>query len=507
MSSHYVRPVSTAYVLSFRGRLWEGSDHEYYSILCDLGFEESGDTEGGPITGVLSVYHSKDVNIVLRGDLRLLPPSQWSVKGDGQVITVALHVFIESVEGPEVLNHLTIKAEGVYRNRACSGHYDVYRAGKLVEAMPWPEKSQRTFTLQEATPVHCAFCWQPVMLDEPPTCFGDTTDTSYCCMECFRADAEQHSEVYKTIPQGRPMTRLVVWHERVPFNVYFTSEKSHHTVYVDRHNPSLLGQMYSFSFSLCDDNRHVNKVGAATPQHQQNISILVKIAMRAITGQKSNLAASCLHWLHSDCHEMDTLERLYAMYYEYVLCIGTSEREDLEVLRQVTIGEDYIVLARPLYEYATILVEGALKSRLPSEFWARIDIAKNIAIQLFNSNQNAKISGKLMTDIVCHQQRQMLHLLARIFILIAARLPSPRSDDILRRASECYLDTIADTALHGTVIDLARTHLRLSCVYLMRATGSIHNGLGPEQWNEQAVKHRQIAFDLLENSSINQAEE
>jgi hypothetical protein len=481
------KPVSAAYILSFRGRLWEDADHEYYCLLCDLTFEGAASDSSGGVKGVLSVYHSKDVNIVLRGDLRLLPPSKWSTDPVSGITTVVLHVFIEAVEGAEALNHVTVRADGVYANRQCTGHYDVYKMGKVVEQAPWPKKAQRTFTLHEATPVHCARCWSEVILDEPPVCV-ECGSSAYCSSDCMAADRADHAEmcvVAGQVGDHGPITRLVVWYQGTPFNVFFRSAKNIHTVYIDARNP-VTGRQYSMTLDVFDDNRKEHK-GSATysAQHGQNIVVLEKVAMCAITGQRTSLAASCLHWLHCDCHEMDTLERLYAMYYEYILCVG----HDMEVMKHICVGEDYLVLARPLYEYATVLVEGALKSRLPSEFWARIDIAKNIAIQLFNSNSSAKFPRELMTDIVSHQQRQVLHLLARIFVTMASRLPRPRSDDILRRAIECYVDTIEDPLLHGSVLDLARTHLRLSCVYLMRDS---------DDWRARAYKERQAAFDLLD---------
>eukprot|EP00759_Apiculatamorpha_spiralis_P058415 PhF_6_TR9200/c0_g1_i1/m.14403 len=473
------KPVSTAYVLSFRGRLWEDADHEYYSLLCDLVFE--GTTEGA-IKGSLSVYHSKDVNIVLRGDLRLLPPSRWI--NEGGKIAISLHVFIEAVEGAEALNHVTVRAEGIYANRKCTGHYDIYKLGKIVEQPPWPSKEFRTFTLQEANPMFCARCWTEVTSDDPQVCHTCYLH-SYCSKDCYEKDKEVHADVCAIAAAGpNSFSRIVVTYQHTRFNVYFKTSQGKHTILVGPTNPKTCNQ-YTLTFDIFDDNRREEQRETTSEQHAQNVVIFEKVALCAITGQKTSLAASSLHWLHAHCHEMDTLERLYAMYYEYILCLGN----DGDGTKVISVVEDYLYLARPLYEYATVLLEGALKSRLPSEFWARIDIAKNIAIQLFNYNSSAKIPEEDGYDVVCHQQRHVLHLLARIFISMATRLPRPQSDDVLRRAAECYIDTIEDQQFHGSVLDLARTRLRLSCVYLMRDT---------DEYRKKAIEERQAAFKILE---------
>eukprot|EP00760_Papus_ankaliazontas_P009952 PhM_4_TR14162/c1_g2_i1/m.99585 len=493
------RPISTAYVLSFRGRIWEDADHEHYSLLCNLSFEGPSTATEGPITGTLSVYHTKEVNIVLRGDLRLLPHSKWSHDPATGATNVSLHVFIEAVEGTvEALSHVTVKTEGVYASRKCTGTYDVYQAGKNVEAAPWPAKAHRTFSLQEATPLLCAHCFSPVTLDVPPKC-STCKLIEYCSEKCQQEDIPAHKELCRiaasapapsSTNKNGALASLVVCFEGTPFVVIFRQAGDVYVVFVDARNPALK-RLYHFALGVFEEKKIDYNVepGVFSLLQRQDVMILDRVAMYAISSQRTSFATACLHALHRDGHHMEQLERLYAMYYEFILCVG----QDVDA-RHVNTLEEYIVMARPLFEYSTVLLEGALKSRLPSEFWARIDIAKNIAIQLFNSNSSAKFPHELMTEVVSHQQRQVLHLLAKIFITVASRLPQPRADDMLRRAVECYVDTIEDPLLHGSVLDLARTHLRLSCVQMMRCTSEF----GSEEYRARAMKERQLAFELLD---------
>jgi hypothetical protein len=194
------------------------------------------------------------------------------------------------------------------------------------------------------------------------------------------------------------------------------------------------------------------------------VSVFHAVAEGAMEEGCIPLVAACLNHLFVFCENVESLMPIYIHYYHS--CIG----EQFEGVRHISSLAEYVVFIRPMYECAQALMEWALKAPVAYFFWQRIKLAKEILINQYNFNSSVSFSPSVQSLkplLIPDQQRQTLQLLAKVFILMACRAPRDMAQKMLRRAEECFKDSIDDDRSRNDFVNMGTTYMQLAALYLM----------------------------------------
>ena len=195
-----------------------------------------------------------------------------------------------------------------------------------------------------------------------------------------------------------------------------------------------------------------------------NYLVFEAVVYSAIRHNCIALAAAALNQLFAWCDYADHVERLFLHFYDTVVGNGWEGQRIISSL-----GE-FVMLVRPIYEAAAVLLECALKSQLASDFWFRLENAKGVLISLYNLNGTVTFTPtvqSLRNAIVPEQQRQTLLLLARVFITMAMRTTPEVAPKMLRRAEECYRDALDEDKCRNNYRRMGHLCSQLATLYLL----------------------------------------
>lgn len=456
---------------------------EQLKLVCRLRFH--GARAGGVSGSVRVIGYRRNDNHVPRATLT--NDGAWSVDADG-AISVAFTIQIDRIEGDvvggttsELIPNVSLSFPGTMASRTFVGAVSVY-SPSLGFISKSPENGLRGVMTEFSTP-RCVKCHDPVEFGRSP-CTAAVGSFEYCSSTCKDAHAPLLDSVSTAIGRytGPNASRCTASYGGVEFAVYWASAASGasalattaFTILVDATNP--VGIAYEMRIDVLIDARVGTAMAFIGPEAAskklpsesevlcQNYSVFEAVIQSAVQCGCGALAAACLNQLYRWCDYVEFVERLYLYYYD--MCIG-SGWEGQRVIS--TLGE-YMTLVRPMYEGSTVLVEAALKSITPADFWFRLENAKGILVTLYNLNGSINFTPAaqpLRTLLVPEQQRQTLLLLARVFIIMAARTGKAYAPKMLKRAEECYRDALDEDKCRNNFRRMGYSCTQLAALYLM----------------------------------------
>lgn len=386
---------------------------------------------------------------------------------------IRLAIHFDRLDGHVVgqkgdLNNVTVLCEGPLGKGSHVGSVAILQSN----GHPLKLNRRLRYLLKPVTSARCTHCLDPIQA------VGYTCQCSaveYCSRHCQDAHTAGHSQLcstlrsYTTTKGGRVCTQFA----GVEFVVHWRCvEQTTFELVVDYSNP--LGRPYEIFLSTLQDAREglqyrflggsASTVPSETEVNELNISVFHAVAEGAMEDGCIPLVATCLNHLFVFCENVESLMPIYIHYYH--ACIG----EQFEGVRHISCLAEYVVFVRPLYECAQALIEWALKAPVAFFFWQRVKLAKEILINLYNFNSSVNFAPSVQSlkpMLILDQQRQTLQLLAHVFILMASRSPREMAQKMLRRAEECYKDSIDDDRSRNDHISVGTTYMQLAALYLM----------------------------------------
>mmetsp|Transcript_71941 Transcript_71941/g.83595 ORF Transcript_71941/g.83595 Transcript_71941/m.83595 type:complete len:567 (+) Transcript_71941:105-1805(+) len=335
------------------------------------------------------------------------------------------------------------------------------------------------FLLRPVTSPRCTHCLDPVQT-VGYTCTSCGA-VEYCSRHCQDAHAVGHAPICPTLKlyTSPKCGRVCTVFAGVEFVVHWRcTEATSFELLVDYSNPSgrafivslntLVDAREGLSYRLLPHQGSSAKDDGPQPTdhtiHELCVSIFHSVAQGAMDDGCIPLAAACLNHLFVFCETVESIMPIYIHYYH--ACIG----EQFEGVRHICSLAEYVVLIRPMHECAQSLIEWALKAPVALFFWQRIKLAKEILINQYNLNSSVSFAPAIQVMkpmLIPDQQRQTLQLLAKVFILMATRAPKEMSQKMLRRAEECFKDSIDDDRSRNDFANMAQTYMQLAALYLM----------------------------------------
>ena len=192
-----------------------------------------------------------------------------------------------------------------------------------------------------------------------------------------------------------------------------------------------------------------------------NVSIFFAVAQSSRVEGALLLTAACLNHLFVFCDCVDNVVLSYYQFYD--VCV----RDQFEGVRNISCLSEYVMYVRTTFELGQTLLEWALKAPFASLFWQRLVAAKDVLVSLYNFNASLHFMAPIQNVkqiLVPDQQRQTLHLLARIFVVMASRAPKDLAQRLLRRAEECYKDSIDEDKQRKNFKEMGVTCLKLAAL-------------------------------------------
>lgn len=398
----------------------------------------------------------------------LMPECQ--LMQDNDEIRLAIH--FDRLDGFVVgqkadLNNVTIRCDG----SLCKG----WHVGTVTvvfnnnQTLKLPRRLR--FLLRPVTSPRCTHCLDPVQA-VTYTCQNGCSAVEYCSRHCQEAHAAGHAPIcqalrlYTSPKCGRVCTMFA----GVEFVVHWRcTDQTSFELLVDHTNP--LGKPFVISLNTLVDAReglsyrllHGKEV-SDVEIHEVCVSVFHAVAEGAMQEGCIPLVAACLNHLFVYCENVESLMAIYIHYYHS--CIG----EQFEGVRHISSLAEYVVFIRPMYECAQALIEWALKAPVAFFFWQRIKLAKEILINQYNFNSSVSFAPAMQSLkplLIPDQQRQTLQLLAKVFILMASRAPKDMAQKMLRRAEECFKDSIDDDRSRNDFSNMATSYMQLAALYLM----------------------------------------
>jgi hypothetical protein len=386
---------------------------------------------------------------------------------------IRLSIHFDRLDGHVVgqasdLNNVTIRCEG----SLCKGWHVGTATVVLSNNQTLKLPRRLRFLLRPVTSPRCTHCLDPVQAVGYSCVCGAV---EYCSRHCQDAHQAGHSPICSTLklytsPKG---SRVCCMFAGVEFVVHWRCvEQTAFELAVDYTNP--LGRPFEIHLNTLNDAREGLQYRwlGASPQPEPTetevnevcMAVFHAVAAGAMEEGCIPLIAACLNHLFVYSESVDSLMSLYLHYYHS--CIG----EQFEGVRHISSLAEYAVFIRPMYECAQALIEWALKAPVAFFFWQRIKLAKEILINQYNFNSSVSFSPmvqSLKAVLIPDQQRQTLQLLAKVFILMATRAPKDTAQKMLRRAEECYKDSIDDDRTHNDFYNMGITYMQLAALYLM----------------------------------------
>ena len=432
------------------------------------------------------------------------PPGATKAADLGNVVVTFEGTLVAGCAVGSVSLHTTVPAAA---GSAASG---AAAASSPAPVSSWPMNDHR-FLMKELLGPRCIKCLEPLELHPPyypepaPATEalgaggggvgggGPSPSDMYCSVTC----QEQHHAMavakrqlpflQRYLGNAAKSVRCVATFAGADFAVWWQAvSPTAYTILADGGNPSgvafefrvdvLIDARKGFHVTLCHAAEEAAAAGGSggttqRPPHlteaqliQLSHGVFAAVLQSAVTQGCVALAAAVLNHLHVWCDYVEFVERQFLYFYD--LCIGGG----WEGQRVVSSLCDYVMLVRPLYECATVLVEAALCSMTAHDYWHRLETAKGVLISLYNFNGSVVFTASVQSlrqHIVPEQQRQTLMLLARVFIMMAVRTTKEHSVRMLRRAEECYKDALDEDRGKNNDKRLAASLIQLAALYLL----------------------------------------
>lgn len=366
------------------------------------------------------------------------------------------------------LNNVTVRCDG----SLCKGWHVGTVSVILSNNTTLKLQRRLRFLLRPVVAPRCTHCLDPVQT-VGYTCHCGAVE--YCSRPCQDAHTPGHTTLcgllknYTSSKCGRVCTMFA----GVEFVVHWRCvDQTIFELLVDHSNP-LQRPMEIYLNTLHDAREGLQyRFIGSSPKEQPTevevneicVSVFHAVAEGAMDEGCIPLVAACLNHLFVYCENVDSLMPIYIHYYH--ACIG----EQFEGVRHISSLAEYVVFIRPMYECAQVLIEWALKAPVAFFFWQRIKLAKEILINQYNFNSSVSFAPSVQSlkpMLIPDQQRQTLQLLAKVFILMASRAPKDMAQKMLRRAEECYKDSIDDDRTRNDFANMATTYMQLAALYLM----------------------------------------
>lgn len=342
------------------------------------------------------------------------------------------------------------------------------------------------FLLREYNGPRCSKCLDPIDYDPPLTC-SNCNCVQYCSEQCREAHSAGHNAMCHTLKPfgGSQGGRAPASFAGAEFFVYWRCVKGcSFELIVDHNNP--LGVPYEIQLNPLKDAREgldyaflssppsssetgAGKASSSTPQpnisiqelNELNIGVFFAVARSSRDEGALLLTSACLNHLFAYCDCVDNLVLSYFQFYD--VCV----RDQFEGVRHISCLSEYVMYVRTTYELGQTLLEWALKAPFASLFWQRLVAAKDVLVSLYNFNASLQFAPSIQNIkaiLVPDQQRQTLHLLAKIFVVMASRAPKDLAQRLLRRAEECYKDSIDEDRNRNNYKEMGLTCLKLAAL-------------------------------------------
>eukprot|EP00658_Telonema_sp_P-2_P005138 TRINITY_DN11932_c0_g1_i5.p1 TRINITY_DN11932_c0_g1~~TRINITY_DN11932_c0_g1_i5.p1 ORF type:complete len:485 (+),score=129.32 TRINITY_DN11932_c0_g1_i5:153-1607(+) len=372
------------------------------------------------------------------------------------------------------------------------------------------------FSLKEFKGLRCSWCLDPI--EDLHACMGCLTSL-YCSKQCQTSHAAVHTPIchhLKPYADGSLSGKAPTTFAGADFLVYWRNVRGlSYELIVDGNNP--LGRAYklevntlkdareglTYSFlpaaaessiavtvgvdGLVEDSRTTVVPGAVSSSssssapnnnntnttvdglpviteeamNELNVNVFFAVAQNALDDGALMLASTCLNHLFVFCDNVDHLALEFFQFYD--MCV----RDMYEGSRPISCLGEYVMLVRTTYELGQLLLEWALKAPFAALFWQRLVSAKDVLVSLYNLNSSLVFAPSIQNvrEILTHdQQRQTLHLLAKIFVVMASRADKDLSQRLIRRAEECYRDSIDDDTAVRNKKEVCSTFFKLAAL-------------------------------------------
>ncbi|ORC87436.1 uncharacterized protein TM35_000222350 [Trypanosoma theileri] len=344
----------------------------------------------------------------------------------------------------EMLYDVTVSYEG---SQAYGGY--IGEATVEVEGKPFPLPHRLRLVLEPYAGPLCTMCLDPIYA-QGYGCSGCGM-VEYCSTECQAAHmsgghgllCQKLKQTYtqsseKVVAETEKGTEIVAWWRCLGDASY--------SILVDYRND--LGQ--AIEFFICtlkpaqDEGlryRYIVEKGTTPKEVNQEklaefaCAVFSAVSKNAISKGCASLAAACLNYIFVFSRHIDAIVDSHFIYYSSYLS------EDFE--GTMCSVEEYVTYARPLHELGVALIEFALKSPTALLFWHRIKMAKNVCISLYNVDTRCQCSEiKELVNAIPRQQRETLHLLSKLFLIMASRAPKREGLRLLEQAEKCLRDCL-----------------------------------------------------------------
>lgn len=345
-----------------------------------------------------------------------------------------------------MLSDVTVSCEGY----TAYGWY-MGEATVTVGGSPYAMQQQLRFVLTPYIGPQCTMCLDPVYA-QGYTC-AECGGVEYCSRACQLAHMSGgHGLLCQTIGctytqrSGKITTELEDGTDLVAW--WRCLEDAHYSILVDYRNP--IGQ--AVEFFLCtlkpaqEEGIHYRFIveEGTTPQKVDQekfvdfaCTVFRAVSENAISEGCASLAAACLNYLFVYSCNTGVIVESHVLYY--YSCLS----EDFE--GAIYSLEEYVAYARPMHELGVALIEFALKSPTAHLFWQRMKLVKNVFINLYNINTSCQGSGSSeLIKAIPGQQRETLHLLAKVFLIMASRAPKKEVLFMLKQAEKCLRDCLPE---------------------------------------------------------------
>ncbi|KAH9578790.1 zinc finger protein [Trypanosoma melophagium] len=388
---------------------------------------------------VLRPVKERNVTVVMRC------PSRWQYAE-----TLRLDIHFDKLEGhvvglkDEMLQDVTVSYEG---SPAYGGY--IGEATIAVKSKPFHSPNRLRFVLDPYTGPLCTMCLDPIYA-QGYGCSGCGM-VEYCSSECqgahmsgghgllcqkLKQNYTQSSE--KVVAESEKGAEVVAWWRCLGDASY--------SILVDYSNE--LGQ--AIEFFMCTLKpaqseglrfRYIVEKGTTPKEvHQEELAefactVFSAVSKNSISKGCASLAAACLNYIFVFSRHIEDIVDSHFLYYSSYLS------EDFE--GTMSSVEEYVTYARPLHELGVALMEFALKSPTALLFWHRIKMAKNVCISLYNVDTRCQCSEiKELVNAIPRQQRETLHLLSKLFLIMASRAPKREGLRLLEQAERCLRDCL-----------------------------------------------------------------
>lgn len=500
-----------------------------WRLLCRLRFDGS---RCGTISGTAKILcvSARTGEVTLASSVATLgTDGTWSIDGDGtwsvdaegsmninftvHIDHLDAHLFGTGTQSSQELSDIALRFQGTMSGGFCVGKVALLQGGLVLKS---PVNDMR-LVMQEVTGSRCTACHDPV---DVPSCTlassnaglssshssrGESSScgcVQYCSAKCRDGHATDHQRLCHCVkPYANDKgCRCTATYQGKDFSVYWRSlGATSFTIFVDA--IQICGSAYEVFLDLLIESRLGSEVtfkgGNDLKDHEVvelNHSVYEAVIRSAIQNGTVVLAATCLNHLHVWCDNVAFVERQYLSFYD--VCVGGG----WEGQRVISTLSEYVMLVRPMFECATVLIEAALKSMVAGDFWYRLENAKGVLISLYNINGSVTFTpsvSHLRNTIVPEQQRETLLLLARVFIMMAVRTPKDQSVKMLRRAEECYTDAMEEDRCRNNFRRMGYSYVQLSALYLM---------FPDNEDKQKAITMREQGLQFLAQSILRQSD-